>query len=68
MSCCRENSPRGFAQVRDYDTFLIYYCEYRFHIFFDVLSATVQMWCAVVVKEGFLTLAGNLVLTTELKT
>ena len=33
MSCCRENSPRGFAQVRDYDTFLIYYCEYRFHIF-----------------------------------
>ena len=68
MSCCRENSPRGFAQVPDYDTFLIYYCEYRFHILFDVLSATMQMRCAVVVKEGFLTLAGNLVLTTELKT
>ena len=24
MSGCRENSPREFAQVRDYDTFLIY--------------------------------------------
>ena len=23
MSGCRENSPRGFVQVRDYDTFLI---------------------------------------------
>ena len=24
MSGCREISPREFAQVRDYDTFLIY--------------------------------------------
>lgn len=32
MTACRENSPTGLAQLRDCDTFLIYYflngCEY----------------------------------------
>ena len=39
MSGCRENSPTGFAQVRDYDTFLIYKLFYENTFFLKNLGA-----------------------------
>ena len=39
MSGCRENSPTGFAQVRDYDTFLIYKLLYENTFFLKNLGA-----------------------------
>ena len=40
ISGCRENSPRGVAQVRDYDTVLIYFVEITFFLLTRMLLKT----------------------------